>query len=433
MGNNLDEYRDENLKPPPPGMDEGGIAGYGRRVFSSFRNPIYRLYYYSLIGHWAPMQMQMVTRTLLIYRLTGSGAILGVMALAGSIPMLLLSLYGGALADRLDKRKILIYSQAFSALVTIGVGFALSINYLSRDVPGSWWVLIVSSVLQGIIMGIMMPSRASMVPEIVSPADLMNAISLNNMGMNVFRILAPAATGFIIDAWDFASVYYIMTGLYIFSVVFLLRMPPKRTAVRGESGTVAEVLEGFRYMRGETTIMLILVFTLACTILGMPFNMLLPMFTEDILKVGASGLGVLMAVSGVGSIVVSFTLASMQNKKRGIMMLFSGLILSLALIAFSFTANWNLALGLSVFIGLGQTGQTAIGFALIQYYVDPGYRGRVMSFMMLGFGLSSLGTVFGGILAETMGIAWAIGGLAIALAVVTTGMIAFSKHLRNLD
>jgi MFS family permease len=210
-------------------------------------------------------------------------------------------------------------------------------------------------------------------------------------------------------------------------------MPPKRTAVRGESGTVAEVLEGFRYMRGETTIMLILVFTLACTILGMPFNMLLPMFTEDILKVGASGLGVLMAVSGVGSIVVSFTLASMQNKKRGIMMLFSGLILSLALIAFSFTANWNLALGLSVFIGLGQTGQTAIGFALIQYYVDPGYRGRVMSFMMLGFGLSSLGTVFGGILAETMGIAWAIGGLAIALAVVTTGMIAFSKHLRNLD
>ncbi len=433
MNKNLDEYRDKNPEIGRPLADEGGIAGYGRRVFSSFKNPVYRLYYYSLVGHWAPLQMQMVTRTLLIYRITGSGAILGIMALAGAIPMLVLSLYGGALADRLEKRKILIWSQALSAVVTLGVAIALSMNYLSSDVPGAWWVLIVSSVLQGIIMGIMMPSRASMVPEIVKPEDLMNAISLNNMGMNFFRIVAPAATGFIIDAWDFDAVYYTMTVLYMFSVIFLFRIPPTRPVTRQGSSTVTEVLAGFRYMKGETTIMLILAFTLTCTILGMPFIMLLPIFTEDILKVGASGLGILMAVSGIGSIVVSFVLASAANKKRGIMMLFSGLILSLSLIAFSFTAEWYLSLALAVFIGLGQTGQMAIGFTLIQYYVDPGYRGRVMSFMMVGFGLSSLGTFFGGILAETMGIEWAIGGLAIVLAVVTTGMISFSKHLRKLD
>ncbi len=410
-----------------------GLSGYGKRVFSSFRNPIYRLYYYSLIGHWGPMQMQMVTRTLLIYRITGSGALLGLMALAGAMPMLILSLYGGTLADRVEKRQILIISQAASAVITIGVALALSFNFLSRDVPGSWWILIVSSVLQGIVMGLMMPSRASMVPEIVEPEDLMNAISLNNMGMNAFRILAPAATGFIVDAWDFAAVYYIMTGLYIFSTVFLLYIPRTRPAVSQGRGTVEEVMQGFRYIRGETTIMLILLFTLACTILGMPFNMLLPMFTEDILMVGASGLGLLMAVSGIGAIVVSFVLASMSNKNRGIMMLFSGLIISMALIAFSFNTQWYLALILSVFIGLGQTGQTAIGFTLIQYYVDPAFRGRVMSFMMLGFGLSSLGTFFGGILAETIGIEWSIGGLAMVLAVVSVAMITFSSHLRKLD
>lgn len=433
MNKNLDEYRDKNPEIGRPLADEGGIAGYGRRVFSSFKNPVYRLYYYSLIGHWGPMQMQMVTRTLLIYRITGSGAILGLMALAGSIPMLVLSLYGGALADRLEKRKILIYSQLASAVVTLGVAIPLTMHYLSRDVPGSWWILIVSSVMQGIIMGLMMPSRASMVPEIVKPEDLMNAISLNNMGMNFFRIVAPAATGFIIDAWDFDAVYYIMTALYLFPTVFLFLIPRTLPAARQGSSTAMEVLQGFKYIRGEITIMLILIFTLACTILGMPFIMLLPIFTEDILKVGASGLGILMAVSGIGSIVVSFVLASASNKKRGIMMLFSGLILSLSLIAFSFTAEWYLSLALAVFIGLGQTGQMAIGFTLIQYYVDPGYRGRVMSFMMLGFGLSSLGTFFGGILAETMGIEWAIGGLALALAVVTTGMIAFSSRLRKLD
>jgi MFS family permease len=433
MSKDLKEFRDDDPKTVRPVVDEGGIAGYGRKVFSSFRNPVYRLYYYSLVGHWAPMQMQMVTRTLLIYRITNSGTILGMMALAGSLPMLILSLYGGALADRVEKRKILIYSQALSGVVTLAVALALSLNYLSQDVPGSWWILMVSSVLQGTIMGIMMPSRASMVPEIVSPEDLMNAISLNNMGMNVFRILSPAATGFIIAAWDFASIYYIMTALYIFSVIFLFRIPRIPPAARQGNSTVTEVVEGFRYIRGEIAIMLILLFTLGCTILGAPFNQLLPIFTEDILKVGASGLGILMSVSGVGSIVVSVVLASMPNKKRGIMMLFSGLIMSLALIAFSFTTQWYLSLFLVVFIGLGQTGQTAVGFTLIQYYVDPTYRGRVMSFMMLGFGLSSLGTFLGGILADVLGIEWSIGGLAIALGVLSTAMIAFSPRLRKLE
>jgi MFS family permease len=433
VSNDLDEYR--SREPAARGLMAvpGGIAAYGRRVFISFRNPVYRLYYYSLVGHWAPMQMQMVTRTLLIYRITGSGSILGLMALAGAIPMLVLSLYGGALADRVDKRQILIWSQGASAVISLGVAIALSMNYLSKDVPGSWWILIVSSILQGIVMGIMMPSRASMVPEIVSPEDLMNAISLNNMGMNVFRIVSPAATGFIIAAWDFDVVYYIMTVLYIVSVVFLFKIPPNRPQVRQGSSTAGEVIEGFRYVRAENTILLILLFTLGCTILGMPFNMLLPMFTEDILKVGEVGLGVLMAVSGIGAIVVSFTLASMANKKRGIMMLFSGLILSIALVAFSFNTGWYLSLVLAVFIGLGQTGQMAVGFTLIQYYVDPGYRGRVMSFMMLGFGMASLGTVFGGILADTMGIEWSIGGLSIALLALTMAMLLFSSRLRKLD
>ena len=432
MSKNLDEFRDTDIREELTG-GRGGISGYGRRVFSSFRNPVYRLYYYSLVGHWAPMQMQMITRTLLIYRITGSGTILGLMALAHSIPMLVLSLYGGALADRVEKRKVLIYSQAGSALVTLGVALALSLNYLSSDVPGSYWVLIVSSAMQGVIMGLMMPSRASMVPEIVEPRDLMNAISLNNMGMNVFRIVAPAATGFIIDAWDFAAVYYIMTALYISSTVFLFFLPGTRPAVRQGSSTATEVLQGIRYLRSDATVLLILLFSLGCTILGMPFNMLLPMFTEDVLNVGASGLGILMAVSGIGAIVVSFFLASMPGRNRGILMLFSGLVLSLALIAFSFTTIWPLSLGLSVFIGLGQTGQMAVGFTLIQYYVDPAYRGRVMSFMMLGFGLASLGTVFGGILAETMGIQWSIGGLSIALLALTVLMLVFSSRLRKLD
>jgi MFS family permease len=433
MSKDLNEFRDDKFLIDRPEAVESGIAGYGRRVFSSFRNPVYRLYYYSLVGHWGPLQMEMVTRTLLIYRLTGSGSLLGLMALAGSIPMLILSLYGGALADRLEKRKTLVIGQLASGVLSLGVALALTFGFLSRDVPGSWWILMVSSALQGIVMGLIMPSRAAMVPEIVEPKDLMNAIALNNMGMNVFRIMSPAAAGFIIEAWDFSVVYYVMTALYFLSVVFLFFIPPTPPAVRQGTSTLGEVFEGIRYMRNEIIILSILMFTLGCTILGMPFNMLLPMFTEDVLKVGSSGLGILMAVSGVGAIFVSFVLASMPNKNRGLLMLCSGLILSLALIAFSFNTQWYLSLVLSVFIGLGQTGQTAVGFTLIQYYVDPAYRGRAMSVMMMGFGLSSLGTVFGGVMADTLGIPWSIGGLAIALGALSLAMLAFSSRLRRLD
>ena len=115
------------------------------------------------------------------------------------------------------------------------------------------------------------------------------------------------------------------------------------------------------------------------------------------------------------------------------MMLFSGFILSLALLAFSFNTSWFLALVLAVFIGLGQTGQTAFGFTLVQYYVDPTYRGRAMSFMMLGFGLAGLGAFFGGMLADSISIVWSIGGLSVALGAVCLWMLLFSPRLRNLD
>jgi MFS family permease len=418
-----------------PDRTRGKLAAYTARVFSSFRYPAYRMYVYSMIGHWAPMQMQMIVRTLLIYRLTGSGTIIGIMALANSIPMLLLSLYGGALADRVEKRQLLFWSQSGLGILALAVAIALSTGYLSAENEGSWWVLVVSSGIQGTIFGLMMPGRITILPEIVEPKDLMNAISLNNMGMNLFRIFAPAAGGFIIAAWDFPAAYYIMAVMYLASNIFVFGLPKMPPKITGAANPFREIIEGMRYIRKETVIMLVLTFVLGCTILGMPFNLLLPMFTEDpnLLNVGEEGLGILMGVSGVGAIVISIVLASIQDKRRGLIMLMMGLLLSISLIMFSFINAWIPALLIVVLVGMGQTGQMAIGTTLVQYHVDPVYRGRVMSFLMLGFGLSSLGTVFGGILADAMGIQWAVGGLAVILLVVTLIILVFGKRLRQLD
>ncbi len=435
MNNNLDQFRGEGANTGGPVRGPGGLSGWSRKAFVSFKNPVYRLYYLSMVGHWSSMNMQMLARNLLVYRITGSGAILGVLALANAIPMILLTLPGGVLADRIQKKTVIQVCQVISIIVSLLTTLALVFGYLSPEKPDSWWVLVVSGVLQGAVMGFMMPARSAIISEIVGPEHLMNAISLNNLGMNVFRILSPALAGFLVDVIDFWAVYAIMTAMIVMSWIFILFVPPTREKTVEGGNSLTDVVEGWRYLKSQKTIMLVLLFTVIATILGAPYSQLLPMFTEDpdILNVSATSMGVLIMVSGIGAMIGSLILASLSNKKRGLIMLFAALVMSIALVGFSFSKMWYLSLFLIVFIGLGSSGQMALGNSLVQYYSDAAYRGRVMSFFMLGFGFSSLGAFFAGILAEGVGVQWATGSLAIALVIITVFALAMVPRIRKLD
>ena len=416
----------------------GGFFLLNRRTFSSFKNPVYRLYFGALLGQMAAMNMQLIARSLLIYRLTGSAAILGMMSLAHALPMLLLSLFGGVIADRVQKKYVMLAGQACSAVISLGVAFALTTGYLSTEQAGSWWILAVASVFQGTIMGLMMPSRQAILPEIVGEEQLMNAVSLSNLGTNSLRLFAPALAGFLIDAFDFQAVYFTMAGTYLLAVVFIAFLP-RTSAIRLRgSGALKSIKEGLRYIRHETNILLILLFVLFVVILSMPYMLLMPIFTEDILtvggtKVGGTGLGILMSVSGAGSMVGSLVLASRPNKKRGFMLLASSLIIGLALIGFAFSTSWYLSLGLIVFVGLGSTGRMTLGNTLLQYYVKDEYRGRVMSVYMTEFGLTSFGTFAAGVMAEALGVQWVVGGFAMTLVFITILAFAFVPRIRKLD
>ncbi|MCK4863133.1 MAG: MFS transporter [Dehalococcoidales bacterium] len=403
------------------------------RTFSSLKNPVFRLYYIGMVGQWSSMNMQIVARSLLIYRISGSGAILGLASLANAIPTIIFSLYGGALADRLQKKDILLFSMIGSMLVSLVVAFALTMGYLSEDVPGSWWILVVTAAIQGAIMGLMMPSRQAIISEIVDREQVMNAVSLNTMGMNAFRILAPAATGFLIDAFDFASVYYISGAMYGLASICMFLMPKIMQKYSEGQNALTDIIDGMRYIRREKTMLLVLVATLFVMICGIPFLQLMPMITEDILKVGASGMGILLSVSGLGAITGSLILASVPSRKRGAIMLVSGILMGLALVVFAFSSWWLVSVLVVIFIGLGQTGHRATGNALAQNYTAPEYRGRVMSFMMMGLGFSSLGTFFAGTIAEAIGIQWSIGGLAVILVIVSAALLIFTSRLRKLE
>lgn len=429
-------YKSENSDPPLepdiPGRREPPLRGL--KTFDSLKNRIYRIYFTGMTGQWSAMNMQLVARSLLIYRISGSGAILGLSALANAVPTIILSLVGGALADRIQKRDILLFTQIGSMLVSLAVALSLTMGYLSVDKPDSWWILIITATAQGMVMGLMMPSRQAIISEIVRDDQVLNAVSLNTMGMSAFRLLAPAVTGFLLDAYDFHVVYFVssaMYGLASFCMFLLPRTAPKRAP--GGNSALLDIVEGIQYIRREKTIMLVLLSTFFLMICALPFMQLIPMFTEDILNVGASGMGILMSLSGAGAIAGSLMLASSPSRRRGIIMLLSGFVMGVALLVFAFSHWWALSLVVVIFIGLGQTGHRTTGNSLAQNYTEPEYRGRVMSFMMMGLGFSSLATFFAGLVAEAIGVQWAIGGLAVIFIISTVLILAVTPRVRRLQ
>jgi MFS transporter, DHA1 family, staphyloferrin A biosynthesis exporter len=419
------------VKTPESGKSAVSLAGL--KTFSSLQNPVYRLYFLGMLGQFASMNMQQVTGSLLIYRLTGSSALLGSLSLANAFPMIVLSIFGGAIADRMQKKQVLMIGLIASGVVSFGVALALMTGTLSRENVGSWWILMVSSFIQGAVMGYMLPARQSIIPEIVSREHALNAVALNTLGMNVLALAAPGVAGFMIDAFDFKAVYFTMTALYLYGAIVIFFLP-HTSRVTSSGGTIInDIKEGLAYIRRDLTILFVLVFTLMVVVLSMPYRQLLPIFVDDILDVGATGMGILLSVSGGGAMIGSLVMASFPNKRRGIILITSSLISGVALVSFAFCGSWSLSLAFMVFVGLGQTLRGTLSSALLQSYTEAKYMGRVMSILMMEWGIVSLCTFIAGLMAEVMDVRWVVGGFALTLLLIGILTMIFVPRIRKLD
>ncbi len=437
-----------------PAMDRDmPPAEFGLKVFASLKVPAYRLYFGALLGQMAAMNMQMVARSWFMYELTDRASMLGLSALAGAVPLLGLSLFGGVLADRVSKKYVMIVGQLLSALVALGIAISISLGAIS------WVHLIVAGILQGTVMSLMMPSRQAIIFELVGEDALMNAIALNAAAMNLLRLLAPAFAGFFIAIWSIEGVYYMMAAFYITGFLFIIRLPRTEAVEENDgepSGAFSDVLDGLRYIRNHADILIILVLTLFAVILSMPYFFLLPVFTREILFVNVDNLGrltslplvgelitnlsqssarqgLLISISGTGALVGSFIVASMSNKRRGLLLLISVLIVAITLVVFSFTQSYLMALIIFIPLGFGQTGRMALSNTLLQTLTEDAYRGRVMSVYMMEFGVMSVGVFVVGVLADYIGIQWAVGGAAIILVFISLYFLLFTSRIRNLD
>jgi MFS family permease len=348
--------------------------------------------------------------------------------------MIFVSVFGGAFADRLRKKSILMAGMSSLAVTSTGIAFALMTGALNSGDPKSWWILIIASFIQGCIMGMMMPAIQAIIPELVSRDQLMNAIAMNTLGMTSLNLLAPVAAGYIIgDAGNYETVYFVMTGCYLVALFVIFFLPNKEKIIRSGGNILVEIREGFRYIRTNPLIFRILFFTLIVVVLAMPFQQLMPIYTDDILKVGPPGMGLLMSVSGAGALIGSLFLAVMPGKKRGLILLGSGIVAGVALTIFSSSAIMSVSMVVIFFIGVAQAFRNTIGGALAQTYTENRYMGRVMSIMNMQWGLMSVCTFIAGVLAEQVPVQWVLGTISMLLVALSIFFTAAFKDVRKVE
>jgi MFS family permease len=411
-------------------------AGFfqGLKFLSSLEHPSYRIFTAGSIWQFAASNVQAVTNSFLIYHLTGSKQLLGIMALFCAIPPLFVVLFGGVIADRVKKKYILVAGNGALALVALGIALSLHTQQISQASPGSYWILIIAAMLQSIISAFSMTALMSIVPETVRPDQLMNAVALSNLVFNAAILLVSGLAGVAIDRLGFIAAYLITTGLYTLSVLFYLFIPNTHKYVTtGRVLILNNISAVFQYIRRNSRILYVLIFMTILVMLSTPYQQFLPVYAVDILKRGATGQGLLLSMAGAGALLGSFIIVALPARKRGLMLLCSGIVAGAVLLVFSFSSIWGLSLTMMIFIGLTNSVRNTIGSVLLQSNTEPAFMGRVTSFIYMQFNLASVFTFLAGVLMQVIMVQWVLGGLAISLIVITGFMMVFNRTLRRLD
>jgi MFS family permease len=397
-------------------------------TFDALRDPNFRWLWVGQLASSATFQMGTIAQGWLVYALTGSAFALGWVGAGWSISTLLLSLYGGAVADRVEKRDLLIWAR----LGMIGNTLAIAILIATGAIQ--LWHLVINSLLSGVLFSFMMPAGQAIVSEIVDREALLNAVSLNSVGMGLMGILSAWLAGFLVESTGVQGAYYAMAGFYVTALLSLVKLP--RTGARQQSHTSlwADLREGVLYIRAHPALLGLLGLTLARVLFGMPYRTFMPKFAQDVMAMDASGLGVLMAAPGAGALISSLVTASLGDfQGKGKLLLVSGVVMGGSLFLFANTTSLTLAL---LFLGLvGAAGNACMvtNNTLLQANSHDRLRGRVMSVMMMMWGLMPLGTLPAGALADAMGVPFVIGLEGGLLILVFLSLGLWRPRMRNLE
>jgi MFS family permease len=407
----------EDTTGRPRRMATGGISF--RKTFSALKHRNFRLFFSGQLISFTGTWMTTTAQGWLVYQLTGSKALLGLVAAAASAPMLFFATWGGWMADRYPKRSVIVVTQACFMIQSLAMA-GLVWSKLVQP-----WHIIVLAILGGITTAFDMPARQSFVIEMTSREDLMNAISLNSSAFNCARIAGPSIAGFLMAQIGIAMCF-LLDGLSFIPVIagLLLMRLPKHAPIQSESSAIGQALEGFRYVWKHPRVRTILSLFAVVGVFGWSYTVLMPAFAHDVLHLDASGYGMLMAGSGVGALIAALSVASAGHVLPTRIMALGGIgIFSAALALFAFNQNLYLGTLLLALVGFGIVLYFSTSNTVLQSIVPDEMRGRVMGIWTLIFGgMIPLGSLQAGLMADVIGTPATIatGALLCALAALIT-------------
>jgi MFS family permease len=403
-------------------------------AWRALRHRNFRLFFggqsISVIGTW----MTRVATSWLVYRLTGSALLLGTVSFAGQIPTFLLAPIAGVVVDRIDRRKVLVWTQALAMIQSLVLA---ALTLTNRITIGEVLAL---SAFQGLINAFDMPARQSFMVQMVEErADLSNAIAINSSMVNMARLVGPSLAGLLIavksEGWCF-----LVDGIsYIAVIISLLMMQVPRTEEqRARTSTVTQLKEGWAYVAGFVPIRSILLLFALLSLMGWPFMVLMPIFAAKILHGGPHTLGFLMGAVGIGSLASALSLV-MRRSVRGLTRVIpvSAMIFGVGLIAFGFSQHLWLSMLMVLVTGFGMMQGLTASNTIIQTLVDENMRGRVMSYYTMAFvGMAPFGSLLAGAMADAIGAprTVVISGVACILGGIwfTSQLQAIRKDMRPI-
>jgi MFS family permease len=396
-------------------------------IFRALSHRNYRLFFggqgISLIGTW----MQQIAMNWLVYRLTQSALLLGVVGFASRIPTFLLASLAGVLADRWNRHRVLVLTQTLSMIQAM----ILAILVLTETI--AVWQIISLSLALGLINALDIPTRQSFVVDMIErKEDLGNAIALNSSIVNGARLIGPSVAGMLIATLG-EGMCFLLNGLsFIAVIVALLAMKIKSNSKEEQRPQVFNGLkEGFSYAFGFAPIRSVLLLLALVSLMGMPYTVLMPIFAEKVLHGGPQALGFLLGATGVGAIAGSIYLASRKSVLGlGRIIVISSTVFGIGLIAFSLSRLFWLSLLMMLLVGFGMMVQMASSNTVLQTIVEEDKRGRVMSFYAMAFmGMVPFGSLMAGSLANVIGApnTVMVGGIACIF-----GSVLFAKKLATL-
>jgi MFS family permease len=417
-----------SLPLPESPQNETEVQPSGWRfALRALRSRNYRLFFggqsVSLVGTW----MTRLATSWLVYRLTGSAYLLGLVSFAGQVPTFLLGPFAGVWVDRLDRRQVLIITQVLSMIQSFWLaGLVLWGHITFREIL---WL----SIFQGVVNAFDMPARQAFLTQMVdNREDLPNAIALNSSMVNGSRLIGPSLAGIVIAGYG-EGYCFLIDGISYIAVIFSLLMMHVtiRQVTRKREGAIAEFREGWRYVSRFQPVRALLLLLALVSLVGMPYTVLMPIFATQILHGGPHTLGFLMGASGIGALASAVWLATRKSVLGlgKIIPMMSGMF-GAGLIAFAVSRSLPLSLILMLFTGFGMMQQMAASNTILQTIVSDDMRGRVMSYYSMAFaGTAPFGSLAAGYIADRIG---APATLMIGGAACVVGALWFVTQLQRI-